>query len=251
MKLRQIDVFIDSVYKNFNGNKEEVRDLKMEMKNHLLEAVHELKLQGKTETDAVRIAIERFGGEKEIRTVIGQLFDVQKRFAKWLLYCASFLLVLSLLIFGIIMSIENNKQNERHKINNDISMILSDVNSTIPKEKQDKIKSLIQRKHQVSKVEIYNIKNKTDVFNYLDTSKPEYQYEKKIWAPKNRFIDLYREGNGDGKWFIFITYRSIDDLAVLSLLGIAFSLPLFLIWGIINVYHKRNVIIKSVKSLLN
>ncbi|MGF6949017.1 hypothetical protein QF028_001522 [Neobacillus sp. B4I6] len=249
--MRQIDVFIDTVYQNFDGNKKEIKELKIEMKNHLLEAVHELKLEGKTETDAVRIAIERFGGEKEIRTVIGQLFDVQKRFARWLLYCASFFLVLSLLIFGIIMFIENNNQNERHKINNDISIILSDVNSTISKEKQGKIKSLIQGTDQVSKVEIYNIKNKTDVFNYLDTSKPEFQYERKIWAPKTRFIDLYREGNGDDKWFIFITYRSIDDLAFLSLLGIAFSLPLFLIWGIINAYHRRSVIFKSMKSLLN
>jgi len=247
--LRQIDVFIDSVYQNFDGNKEDINDLKIEMKNHLLEAVHELKLEGKTETDAVKIAIERFGGEKEIRIVIGQLFDVQKRFASWLLYCALFFLVFSILIFGTIMSIEKYNQNERHKINNDISMILSDVNSTISKEKQDKIKSLVQGTDQVSKVEIYNIKNKTDI--YLNTEKPEFQYERKIWTPKTRFVDLNREGNGDDKWFIYITYRSIDNLAVLSLLGIAFSIPLFLVWGIINAYHRRSVIFKSVKSLLN
>lgn len=247
--MRQIDVFIDSVYQNFDGNKEDINDLKIEMKNHLLEAVHELKLEGKTETDAVKIAIERFGGEKEIRIVIGQLFDVQKRFASWLLYCALFFLVFSILIFGTIMSIEKYNQNERHKINNDISMILSDVNSTISKEKQDKIKSLVQGTDQVSKVEIYNIKNKTDI--YLNTEKPEFQYERKIWTPKTRFVDLNREGNGDDKWFIYITYRSIDNLAVLSLLGIAFSIPLFLVWGIINAYHRRSVIFKSVKSLLN
>lgn len=52
------------------------------MKNHLIEAVHELILEGKSETEAIRIAIERFGGEKEIRTVIGQLFDVQKQFSR-------------------------------------------------------------------------------------------------------------------------------------------------------------------------
>ncbi|MEK5392895.1 MULTISPECIES: permease prefix domain 1-containing protein [Heyndrickxia] len=243
--MRQIDVFIDSVYQNFDGNKEDINELKIEMKNHLLEAVHELKLEGKTETDAVKIAIERFGGEKEIQTVIGQLFVAQKLFARRLLYCALFFLVLSLLIFGTIMSIEKINQNERHKINNDISMILSDVNSTISKEKQDKIKSLIQGTDQVSKVEIYNIENIADRFNYPGTAKPEFKYERKIWAPKTRFIDLNREGNGDDKWFIFITYRSIDNLAVLSLLGIVFSIPLFLIWGIINVYHRRSVIFKS------
>jgi hypothetical protein len=250
--LRQIDAFIDSVYQHFDGNKEEIKELKIEMKNHLLEAVNELKLEGKTDTEAVKIAIERFGGEKEIRTVIGQLFDVQKQFARWLLYCATFFLALSLLIFGIIMLIEINNQNERQQINTEIFMILSDVGNSISKEKQDKIHSLIQGTNQVSKVEIYNIKNKTDVFNYLNKAKPEFQYERKIWAPKTRFIDLWREGNGDDKWFIFVTYRSMDNLAsLILLLGIAFSLPLFSIWGIINVYHKKSLIFKYIKSLLN
>ncbi|MGA3599259.1 permease prefix domain 1-containing protein [Lysinibacillus agricola] len=250
--MKQIDAFIDSVYQKFDGNKDEINELKIEMKNHLIEAVQELKLEGKSETEAVRIAIERFGGEKEIRTVIGQLFDAQKQFTRWLLYFAIFFLALSLLTFGIIMSIEKSNQNERHKINNDISIILSDVSSVISKEKQDQIQSLIQGTNQVSKVEIYNIKNKIDVFNYMDTAKPEFQYEREIWAPETRFIDLSRQGNGDGdgEWFIDITYRSIDNLAVLSLLlGIAFSIPLFSIWGIIKVYQRRSLIFKSLKSL--
>jgi len=248
--LKQIDAFIDSVYQKFDGNKDEIKELKIEMKTHLIEAVHELKLEGKSETEAVRIAIERFGEEKEIRTVIGQLFDVQKKFTRWLLYFATFFLALSLLTFGIIMSIEKSNQNERRKINNDISIILSDVSSVISKEKQDKIQSLIQGTNQVSKVEVYNIKNKKDVFNNIDTAKPEFQYEREIWAPEIRFIDLSREGNGDDKWFIYITYRSIDNLAVLSLLlGIAFSFPLFSIWGIIKVYQKRSLIFRSLKSL--
>lgn len=248
--MKQIDAFIDSVYQKFDGNKNEVKELKTEMKNHLIEAVHELKLEGNSETEAIRIAIERFGGEKEIRTVIGQLFDVQKQFSRWLLYCAIFFLFLSLLSFGIIMSIEKNNQSERHEINNDIAIILSDVNRVISKEKQNQIKSLIQGTNQVSKVEVYNIQNEKDVFNYIDTAKPEFQYERKIWAPDIRFIDLFREGNGDGEWFIFNTYRSIDDLALLSLLlGIAFSIPLFSIWGIIKVYQKRSLVFKSLKSL--
>lgn len=248
--MKQINDFIDSVYQKFDGNKNEVKELKTEMKNHLIEAVQELKLEGKSETEAVRIAIERFGGEKEIRTVIGQLFKVQKQFSRWLLYCAIFFLLLSLLTFGIIMSIEKNNQNERSEINNEIDIILGDVNSVISKEKQNQIKSLIQGTNHVSKVEVYNIQNEKDVFNYIDTAKPEFQYERKIWAPDIRFIDLFRDGSGDDEWFIFITYRSIDDFALLSLLlGIAFSIPLFSIWGIIKVYQKRSLLFKSLKSL--
>ena len=64
--MKEIDVFIDSVYQNVGGNKKEIQDLKAEMKSHLIEAVHELKAEGKTEQEAIEIAINRFGGEKVI-----------------------------------------------------------------------------------------------------------------------------------------------------------------------------------------
>lgn len=49
------------------------------------------------------------------------------------------------------------------------------------------------------------------------------------WNRRYQEIDhKVTKRHGNGEWFIFITYRSIDDLAFLSLLlGIAFSIPLF------------------------
>ena len=48
------------------------------MRNHLLETVHELKLEGKSENEAINIAIERFGGQEEMRSIVHQLFKDQK-----------------------------------------------------------------------------------------------------------------------------------------------------------------------------
>ena len=86
--MKQIEAFVDSVYQNVGGNKKEIKELKAEMKSHLLEAVDELKAEGKSEQEAIEIAIERFGGEREMRSVVGQLFKAQKTFAKWVLYLA-------------------------------------------------------------------------------------------------------------------------------------------------------------------
>ncbi|MEW5597110.1 hypothetical protein ABGT24_27240 [Peribacillus frigoritolerans] len=41
--MKQIEVFVDKVYQGVGGNEKEIKDLKTEMKNHLLEAVYELK----------------------------------------------------------------------------------------------------------------------------------------------------------------------------------------------------------------
>lgn len=41
--MKQIEVFVDEVYQGVGGNEKEIKDLKTEMKNHLLEAVYELK----------------------------------------------------------------------------------------------------------------------------------------------------------------------------------------------------------------
>lgn len=44
--MRQIDLFVDSLYQDVRDNKNEIVDLKAEMRNHLLEAFHELKTEG-------------------------------------------------------------------------------------------------------------------------------------------------------------------------------------------------------------
>ena len=51
--MKQIDEFVNSVYQHVGGNKKEIQELKAEMKSHLLEAVHELKTEGKSEQEAI------------------------------------------------------------------------------------------------------------------------------------------------------------------------------------------------------
>lgn len=79
--MKQIDAYINSVYHGVEETKE-VKELKEEMRQHLLDAVEGLKAEGKTEEESVYIAIGRFGEIPHLSTNIQMVFDDQKRFTK-------------------------------------------------------------------------------------------------------------------------------------------------------------------------
>ncbi|WP_051556687.1 permease prefix domain 1-containing protein [Alkalihalobacterium bogoriense] len=95
--MKQIDKYVNSIYKDVAGDEQEIEDLKQEMRSHLVEAVEELKAKGKTEEEAIRIAIENFGGKNQIVKGLSEFFKVQKKFTNYVL---AFTLIF--FVFGII-----------------------------------------------------------------------------------------------------------------------------------------------------
>ncbi|MBY0099418.1 permease prefix domain 1-containing protein [Mesobacillus maritimus] len=248
--MKQIEAFVDSVYQNVGGNKKEIQELKAEMKNHLLEAVHELKNEGKTEQEAIKIAIERFGGEQEMRSVVGQLFKAQKTFAKRVLYIAFTFLICSFIAWGVIWGNELKNANENSAI---ITNILSIVKNkeVISEDMKEEIEALVQDTDHISKVEIINAgeggvtwEDIDNYFDYVREAKPTYQYERELWSPEWLLVDYFTYGFGedDNEWFVNIEHRNFDTLVPLSLyIGFAVYATLFTIWAIINAYHHRRL----------
>ncbi|WP_226529314.1 permease prefix domain 1-containing protein [Metabacillus niabensis] len=95
--MKQIDKYVNSIYKDVAGDKQEIEDLKQEMRSHLVEAVEELKVKGKTEEEAIHIAIENFGGKNQIVKGLSEFFKVQKKFTNYVL---SFALIF--FVFGMV-----------------------------------------------------------------------------------------------------------------------------------------------------
>lgn len=241
--MKQIEVFVDSVYQNVGGNKKEIQELKAEMKNHLLEAIHELKTEGKSEQEAINIAIERFGGEKEMRSIVGQLFKAQKIFAKWVLYLAVTIFVISSTAFGFMWAAGEQNSHENSIMATKIFNVLHNK-ETVSEDMKKEIQRLVQGTDQISKVKIYNVKNveATSVFEYIEKAKPVYQYEKNVWAPKWLQADFFPNGNGDGKWYVEMETKHIDSFMTLVLfVGVAVYSTLFTIWATINAYHHRRL----------
>ncbi|PED68655.1 hypothetical protein CN680_16975 [Bacillus pseudomycoides] len=244
--MKEIDVFIDSVYQNVGGNKKEIQDLKAEMKSHLIEAVHELKAEGKTEQEAIEIAINRFGGEKVMRATVRQLFQAQKTFAKWVLYLAITFLVLSSTVFGFIRATDKKISKENSIVSTKTLEILGNKDG-ISEDMKNGIAKLVNDTSYISKVQIYNVNDVkkeaetfTSIFEYTGEVKPNYQYVKTTWAPKWVPADYLSYGIGEDKWHVNIETKDIRNFMTLLLfVGIAVYAVLFTIWATINAYHRK------------
>ncbi|MGU3472169.1 permease prefix domain 1-containing protein [Paenibacillus sp. D51F] len=243
--MKQIEVFVDSVYQNASGNKKELKELKAEMRSHLLEAVHELKKEGKSEQEAVQLAIERFGGEQELRSEISELYYRQKLFAKGVLLAAFTVLIVSIFSFQFLYQRDYLTSHDfPHKFNEKIVDSLKDHES-ITEEVRKEVESIIQSNKRVHNVEIYytggldgNPLEGKELFNYLDNAKPVYSYSEEVDSPKWLWAGYNRGGNGMGNWFVYTSAFGYYVISILILvLGIALYWALFTIWAIIFAFH--------------
>ncbi|MGG0663329.1 permease prefix domain 1-containing protein [Viridibacillus arvi] len=244
--MKQIDAFVDSVYLNVGGNLKEIQELKAEMKGHLLEAVHELKLEGKSEQEAIELAIERFGGEQEMRSILTQLFQVQKTFAKWVLYCSVAFLILSLSIFGYVWQYE---EQHSHELSMVATRIVDELKGeeVVSLEMKKEIASLVESTDFISEVSVYSskkIRTEEDsmVIYNTDIMKPDYQYKRIVWSPEWLAHDFFPYGSGDKEWYVEMKHRSFDAFAGYVLLaGLTIFWTLFTIWATINAYHHKRL----------
>lgn len=76
--MNRIDNYLESVYKNFNGNKDELVSLKAEMKSHILEEVNELKKSGYDENESITMALDKFGPSHELISDLSNMYTIEK-----------------------------------------------------------------------------------------------------------------------------------------------------------------------------
>ncbi|WP_207308600.1 permease prefix domain 1-containing protein [Bacillus timonensis] len=152
--MKQIDEFVNLIYSDVKGK--EAIELKQEMRSHLLEAVSELKAEGKSEKEAIDIAISRFGDEKQITKGLFTLFKTQNNVIKNLFRTSIVALVLGLIVLiGLIWN-ENNNQNRLHKIDQTINSVFSMLSDgTFSEENNKKIISIVEATKEIEYFVIY------------------------------------------------------------------------------------------------
>ncbi|MEP9409099.1 permease prefix domain 1-containing protein [Peribacillus frigoritolerans] len=250
--MKEIEAFVDSVYQNVGGNKKEIQELKDEMKGHLLEAVHELKLEGKSEQEAIEISIERFGGEKEMRSIVGQLFKAQKVFAKRVLHIALTFFVLTTVVCGVLWALDQVDMKENAAVAEIIIgaekiVGILEGKETVSKDAKEEIDTLVQNKNQILNLKIYKMSDvekvsETGTISYhLDEATPVYRIGKSPSDEKKwMLIDLGYMN--DTEWYVQM--ESITLFAFvpfISLIGFAIYATLFTIWATINAYHHKRL----------
>lgn len=73
--MKEIDKYINKIYRNMNTKSKDIEDLKNEMKEHLINEVGALKSNGYSEKESIEIAIEKFGKIDEIEDELDEVTD--------------------------------------------------------------------------------------------------------------------------------------------------------------------------------
>jgi len=91
----KIDKYIENIYKDFDKGDEEVKTLKEEMKAHLYDKVEELKSQGHSEEESIKIALESFGEENKVSNELENIINKQNKLFKVLRIVAVVLFIIA------------------------------------------------------------------------------------------------------------------------------------------------------------
>lgn len=226
--MKRIEEYVDKVYQHVKGNEKEIQEFKEEMKTHLIEAVHELKLEGKTEEEAFQIAIERFGGESELRTVVSELFKIQKIFAARVLYAGIAIFLLSAAVFGYFLPVGNERVEEHGNISYEIGDMV-EADPEVSNETKAKIDALLNTAPYIKQMSAYLTNEREN---------PVYQTDQ---GNDYTFPIVYSNyGSGSGNSFVEITILDYRVIGILALFfGVTCFTVLFIIWLIINLYHRK------------
>ena len=77
--MKEIDDYIESLYKNSQENSKEVKELKDDMKTHLIETIEELKREGKSQSESIKIALDRFGETAVLEDELSEVVPIYKK----------------------------------------------------------------------------------------------------------------------------------------------------------------------------
>ncbi|MFC0186835.1 permease prefix domain 1-containing protein [Fictibacillus aquaticus] len=250
--MKQIEVFVDSVYNRAGGSTKEVKELKAELKSHLLEAVQDLKAQGTSEQEAITIALERFGGESEMRSLVDQLFKAQKVFAKRLLQTALAFLVVTSVICGGLWAMDESEMKENVTV---VDKIIGTENTAgilegkeaISEDAKEKIEALVRDHNQILNLQVFKMTDvaKTSetgsVYYRVDEAAPAYKVGKSPSDEKNWML-IKEEYLYDNDWYVQLeAVKLFAFIPFVLLIGLAIYATLFTIWASINAYHHRRL----------
>lgn len=227
---RKIDEYVNQVYRHAKGNEQEIQELKLEMKNHLLETVQELQAEGMTENQAVQIAKERFGEVTELRNLVNQLFERQKNFGKWILSIGTGLLLVTVIAAVFILINGNNQTAEQADIAYSISGIAGDAAELAEADEQE-IEKLLAQANYIQETRIYMDSSSADPF-YTSSNDASF--------PASLFSAEYNYGTDENFVVLEITDTRIIGLLLLAI-GFTGFIILFSIWFAINRYHAKKI----------
>lgn len=234
--MKQIDEFVNSIYAHVSGK--EAKELKQEMRSHLVETVEELKAEGKSEKEAISIALERFGDEKQLTRGLLTMFQSQKKFAKWLLRSAIVFLLIGLVV-SVSLFMKDNTYTETSDLMSNVVEAL-DTRGEFTADNEKALQDMIERNSKWF--------DNISYFAVIKNSEVEgNKISKKLFTQGQEGTGesgLIRQGiAGEDTWYVEWEYETYDYLQYEPFYYIFFAISgvLFILWGIINFYHRTRL----------
>lgn len=189
--MKQIDEYLDSLYKE--DKSKETISLKLEMKEHLLESVKELKNEGYSQEEAIKISIDRFDGgiemEDELQGIIKQAWFEKDNIKNKMTSLFRNILIVSVVVYACL-TFYNNKMIDYHariydKVSKDLHTTIADINN--PKQYKNKLDNMLNEKYgEIKQLKIYS--------NVNNESKENLKYN---YSKGNLVDTIYIESSND------------------------------------------------------
>lgn len=233
--LKKIEDYVDKVYRHAKGDAQEINDLKMEMKSHLIETVEELKSEGFSEDEAIRMAKERFGEVNELRAQVIEMIQTQKSFGRRILYVALSLVLISIALFGLITAVTGEQASDQAIIAYQIADIASGKES-LSTDDINEIEELTRDASYITKVQAYNTNELNGNHNSI-SSEPLYEMHHEGWSIP--FLSsTYSYGTENS--FVVLEATDYHTFAFLTLFaGLASAFTLLIIRLIMGIHQRR------------
>lgn len=248
--MKLVDEYLDKLYKN--DNNKITLELKQEMRDHLIESVNDLKLQGLSEEEACKKAIERFDDgmemQQELHSIIKELslsLDTHKSTIKGIRRMLCFISIITFLISGLMWYYNDSLQKNRHDLGKSFDKEIRKLAEKYDMTKVDEYKlelELLLNEKKYSKIKAFrlHVADMEDGNTSLSSSgvSAKTVYEKKL---DDSDIPMYTTYLGyNGKDFldksgniinpdIFSEYFFYDESKIL--IGVSFLIGVFSILG--------------------
>ncbi|WP_438318079.1 permease prefix domain 1-containing protein [Sporosarcina sp. FA9] len=236
--MKKIDRFVNAVYAHLNGH--EVKELKQEMRSHLLETVEELKKNGKSEEEAISLALDRFGDEKQVTKGLLTIFQYQNNFVKWLLRSAVIFLLIGLIV-SVSLFIRDNTYNDTSNLMDNLVQSYQ-TESEFTSEDELSLQDMIERNSKWFDNISYFAFIKSSVVDGKKTSEKLFTQGKE----GNGESGLIRQGNNgidNDNWYVEYEYKTYNYLKYEFLYYIFFAISgvLFILWGVVRLNNRNRL----------
>ncbi|GAA0504556.1 hypothetical protein GCM10008986_35140 [Salinibacillus aidingensis] len=241
--MKKINQYIDSVYRDFDGSEGEIKDLKEEMRSHLLEIVEELKVEGKSEKEAVKMAIDRFGDQTQLSNGLMEFFKSQRLFAKKLLRFSIGVFIIGIIALSWAAITTPDASKERKELSESVAKHINEDSELSAKEKvqiQNQISSFNGESEIIHLSVYYSEEGMEEVFP-VNVQDAEYTYLG--MEPANSEDVITRGYKLNDKWFVQMQQNEQKSFWIYLIpfaLFIVFGV-LIIVWLLLNSYIKKYI----------